>query len=453
LDTCLDERSLRGKPYNSYHKIESVPDVIAFPESTADVSIVVSLCHKYGVPIVCFGGGTSLEGHTLSPKGGLSLDFNRMKKVVEFNPQDLDITVQPGLGYIELNDFLRPHGLWFPLDPGPGASIGGMCACRCSGSTALRYGSMRENVLSLTAVLPDKDGTIFKTGGRARKSSAGYDLTRLLIGSEGTLAVISEVTLKLHHLPTYKRSFKISFPSLEAAALTASLTLSSGVTVARCELVDELMIDIINSANSSLSPKWDSKPSLLFEVTGHSQDDVAQQANLIYANAQKHGKAESVIFYEDQAALWRIRKEALWSIMATYPDMEPMITDACVPLSKLPEIMTLTRRELDKSPLPCPMLAHAGDGNFHVIIMFKPDDPAQVSEAKRLGHDMAALAIAMGGTCTGEHGIGVGKMDLLRDEMGPGSMHVMETIKDAMDNDNLLNPGKVVVGGKSGLCA
>ena len=438
------ERDVRAKPWNSYHSSSNKPHIIVFPESTADVSKILTLCSKYKVPVIPFAGGTSIEGQTLTPLGGLSLDFSRMKKVIEINEGDLDITVEAGLGYIELNEMLKSKGLWFPLDPGPGAAIGGMCACRCSGSTAVRYGSMRENVLNVTAVLPD--GTIIKTGSRARKSSAGYDLTRLLIGSEGTLAVITEATLKLHGIPKYSYALKIAFPTIKDAAATAAATLNCGVTVGRCELLDDTMVKIINNANPTMK-KWDESTTLMYEITGPSASSVTEQLSIVKEIALKYGGRDFYTATDENETknLWKLRKECLWSTMSAYPDREAMITDVCVPLTKLPELIAQTRAEIDKSTLPCPIIAHAGDGNFHLLIMFHPSIEAEAKEAKKIATDMAQRAIAMGGTCTGEHGVGTGKIELLKEEMGHGSISMMKTIKTAIDPENIMNPGKMLI--------
>ena len=437
------ERDVRAKPWNSYHSSSNKPHIIVFPESTDDVSNILHACNQYKIPVIPFAGGTSIEGQTLTPLGGLSLDFSRMKNVIELNEGDLDITVQAGLGYIELNEMLRSKGLWFPLDPGPGAAIGGMCACRCSGSTAVRYGSMRENVLNVKAVLPD--GTIIKTGSRARKSSAGYDLTRLLIGSEGTLAVITEATLKLHGIPKYSYALKIAFPSIIDAAATAAATLNCGVTVGRCELLDDTMVKIINNANPTMK-QWDESTTLMYEITGPSASSVTEQLNIVKDIALKYGGKDFYTATDDNETknLWKLRKECLWSAMSAYPDCEAMITDVCVPLTKLPELIAQTRAEIDKSILPCPIIAHAGDGNFHLLIMFHPTVESEAKEAKKIATEMAQRAIAMGGTCTGEHGVGTGKIQLLKEEMGPGSISMMEIIKTAIDPNNIMNPGKIL---------
>jgi D-lactate dehydrogenase (cytochrome) len=445
VDTNKDECEQRGKPWNSYHSSNTHPDAIVQPESTEQVSAIMKLCARYSVPVVPYGGGTSLEGQLLAPAGGISIDFSRMKRVIALREEDLDCTVQAGLGYIELNEILRPLGLWFPLDPGPGASVGGMIATRCSGSTAVRYGSMRENVLNITAVLPD--GTILTTGGRARKSSAGYDLTRLLVGSEGTLAVATEVTLKLHPLPTHSYAIRVAFPSVEAAAHCASNTLRAGLSVGRCELIDEVMVRDINSANPQLhGGAWSEEVTLLYELTGPSRHSVEEQTAALRGLAQAAGATGLIVCDdpEDTAQLWKTRKECLWSAMSQHPGKDPMITDVCVPLSRLSELISTTRKDLDASPLHCPIIAHAGDGNFHVLIMFDPKIPEERLEAQRLADLMARRAISMGGTCTGEHGVGVGKRHLLTDELGENSIKLMRHIKLAVDPKGIMNPGKVL---------
>jgi D-lactate dehydrogenase (cytochrome) len=445
VETDLQELMQRGKPWNSYHKIDNHPGVIVFPQSTEDVSAILKACSKHGVRVVPFGGGTSIEGQTLAMEGGCSLDFNRMKSVLELNEGDLDVRVQAGLGYLELNELLREKGFWFPLDPGPGASIGGMCACRCSGSTAVKYGSMRENVLNVTAVLAD--GTIIKTGSRARKSSAGYDVTRLLVGSEGTLAVITEATLKIHRIPPFSYALRVTFPSVFAAAAAARDTINSGtIQVGRCEMCDVPMVETINFANPNMAAKWPERVTLLYELTGPSRESVLEQIDIVKTLARKHGGDNFSVATTDEETkdIWKLRKEALWSVMSRYPDKEPMITDVCVPLTQLPLLIASTRAALDASWLPAPIVAHAGDGNFHCIIMFNPNDSKDVAEAKRLAKSMALEAISLGGTCTGEHGVGVGKKELLQHEMGPGTMAVMQIIKRGFDPQGILNPGKIL---------
>eukprot|EP00608_Synchroma_pusillum_P008970 CAMPEP_0198419704 /NCGR_PEP_ID=MMETSP1452-20131203/394_1 /TAXON_ID=1181717 /ORGANISM="Synchroma pusillum, Strain CCMP3072" /LENGTH=554 /DNA_ID=CAMNT_0044139841 /DNA_START=1 /DNA_END=1665 /DNA_ORIENTATION=- len=437
-----DEREARGKPWNSYHKIDNFPGVVVLPSSTDEVAAIVRACKRHNVPLVAVGGGTSLEGHTLALSGGVSLDMSRMEAIVALHTRDLDVVVQPGLGYLDLNEKLKPHGLWFPLDPGPGASIGGMCACRCSGSTAVRYGTMRDNVLALTAVL--SDGTVVHTGTRARKSAAGYDLTRLLVGSEGTLAVITEVTLRLHRIPPKAAAVRVAFPSITAAADAARETLVRGLQgVQRCELMDDVMVKVSNSANNRADAE---APTLLYEIVGPSDASVLEELEAVRSIVQEYG-GTGVRVATDPAEckeLWRARKEALWAANAAFPDCECMITDVCVPLSALPELIGATKKEIEASGLNCPIVSHAGDGNFHVLIHFRADVKEEVEEAHRLSDFMVNKAQALGGTCTGEHGVGVGKVQYLERELGLPAVSVMATIKHSLDPNGVLNPGKVL---------
>jgi D-lactate dehydrogenase (cytochrome) len=447
IDVSLAERKVKGKPWSSYHKVDNFPHVIVYPKSTEEVSKILKQCYELNIPITPYGGGTSLEGQLLSLKGGVSIDFSNMKKIIALHENDLDVTVQAGLGYIELNEYLKPKGLWFPLDPGPGASVGGMCACRCSGSTAVRYGSMRENVLNVTAVL--SDGTIIKTGSRARKCSAGYDITRLLIGSEGTLAVITEATLKIYGIPKVSHAVRISFPrnGVVDAACTARDSLNCGVNVGRCELLDEEMVKLINLSNPNHAlGRWPEETTLLYEITGISESAVEEQKAILIQIAKRHGGSDILTFSNEKETqtLWKIRKECLWSAMSQYPNKEPMITDVCVPLTQLPELIAETKRDIQDSSLPCPIIAHAGDGNFHVLIFFDPENKDEVASAKSLSSKMAIRAIEMGGTCTGEHGVGVGKKEFLVKEMGITTIDLMRRIKMSMDPSQILNPGKII---------
>jgi D-lactate dehydrogenase (cytochrome) len=449
IESNESELESRSHPWNSYHRVDTRPQLILTPSNTQQVAAIVKICAEYSVPIIPYGGGTSLEGQTLAVgRVGVrpvSLDFNKMKRVIDLNEHDMDVTVQAGLGYIELNEWLsnRAIDLWFPLDPGPGASIGGMCACRCSGSTAVRYGSMRDNVLNLTVVTAA--GEIIKTGTRARKSSAGYDLTRLFIGSEGTLGVITEATLKLHLVPKHSHAVLLSFPTEEAAVLTARDSLRSGVTIGRCELLDTNMVAVMNAANPT-DKHWPECVTLMYEVTGNTEQECDSAVSVVEAAAKAQGATASSVYRskEECTAIWKRRKECLWSCLAAYPNRECMITDACVPLTALPALAKQCRELMEASGLPCPVVAHAGDGNFHVFIMFNPDDPDEVTTAKQLAAGMARLAIKLGGTCTGEHGIGVGKIDLLEEELGEGAVGVMRAIKDSLDPKEILNPGKVL---------
>eukprot|EP00898_Chlorokybus_atmophyticus_P000385 jgi/Chlat1/1347/Chrsp119S01769 len=450
--TDPSELELHGKPWNSYHKVLSMPDAVVYPTCTEDVVAVVKLCNKYKMPIVPYGGATSLEGHTLAPCGGVTIDFTNMKAIKVLNEEDLDITVQAGMGWVELNEILAEKGLFFPLDPGPGATVGGMVACGCSGSLAVRYGTMKDNVLRiqasiakhcyicLTGVLPS--GEVMSTGGRPRKSAAGYDLVRIITGSEGTLCVVTEVTLKLQRIPPYTAVASATFNGIHDAAKTASDTLHAGVPLGRCEMMDEVMMRAVNEANSRNMPE---KVTLLYEFVG-TPASVEEQVRLAEEIAKQNGSGDFVFTSdeEEKHKLWQARKEALWSAAVLNPDAEVMITDVCVPLSKLADLITETKEELKKSWLVAPIVAHAGDGNFHVFIMFDPDNPKDIQEALRLNKNMVKRAISMEGTCTGEHGVGVGKIAYLNDEIGPGGLKMMELIKRGIDPDNIMNPGKVV---------
>ncbi|XP_066393389.1 D-lactate dehydrogenase [cytochrome], mitochondrial-like [Miscanthus floridulus] len=435
-----EERSFHGTPQNSFHKAVNVPDVVVFPSSQDEVQKIVMACNKYKVPIVPYGGATSLEGHTLAPHGGVCINMTLMKKIKSLNVEDMDVVVEPGVGWIELNEYLKPYGLFFPLDPGPGATIGGMCATRCSGSLAVRYGTMRDNVINLRAVLPN--GDVVKTGSRARKSAAGYDLARLIIGSEGTLGVITEVTLRLQKLPSHSVVATCNFKTIKDAADVAIATMFSGIQVSRVELLDEVQIKAINMANGKNLPEV---PTLMFEFIG-TEAYALEQTLLVQKIATEHHGSDFVFVEEPdaKAELWKIRKEALWAALAMKPDHESMSTDVCVPLSRLAECISTSKRLLDASPLTCLVVAHAGDGNFHTIILFDPSQDDQRKEAERLNHFMVHTALSMEGTCTGEHGVGTGKMKYLEEELGIESLRTMKRIKAALDPNNIMNPGKLI---------
>ncbi|TKW30554.1 hypothetical protein SEVIR_2G045900v4 [Setaria viridis] len=440
LTVDYEERSFHGTPQNSFHKAANVPDVVVFPSSQEEVQKIVMACNKYKIPIVPYGGATSIEGHTLAPHGGVCIDMTLMKKIKSLHIEDMDVVVEPGVGWIELNEYLKPYGLFFPLDPGPGATIGGMCATRCSGSLAVRYGTMRDNVINLQAVLPN--GDVVKTGSRARKSAAGYDLARLIIGSEGTLGVITEVTLRLQKLPSHSVVAMCNFKTVKDAADVAIATMLSGIQVSRVELLDEVQIRAINMANGKNLPEV---PTLMFEFIG-TEAYALEQTLLVQKIANEHHGSDFVFVEEPEAKteLWKIRKEALWAGFAMKPDHEAMITDVCVPLSRLAECISTSKQLLDASPLTCLVIAHAGDGNFHTIILFDPSKDDQRKEAERLNHFMVHTALSMEGTCTGEHGVGTGKMKYLEKELGIESLRTMKRIKAALDPNNIMNPGKLI---------
>lgn len=435
-----DERYFHGKPQHSFHTVVNIPDVVVCPMSTEEVSKIVKACNKYKIPIVPYGGATSIEGHTLAPHGGLCIDMTSMKNVKALHLEDMDVVVEPGIGWIELNEYLLPYGLFFPLDPGPGATIGGMCATRCSGSLAVRYGTMRDNVINLQVVLAN--GDVVKTASRARKSAAGYDLTRLLIGSEGTLGVITQVTLRLQKIPESTVVAMCNFPTIKDAADVAIATMHSGIQVSRVELLDEVQVHSLNIANGKDLPEF---PTLMFEFVG--TEAYAREQTLRVQNISKEHHGFDFVFVEtpeEKEKLWKMRKEALWANLAMEPECEAMTTDVCVPLSYLAEVIARSKAEIDSSPLTCPVIAHAGDGNFHTVILFNPEIEEHRHEAERLNNFMVNAALLLEGTCSGEHGVGTGKMKYLEKELGSEALRTMALIKHAVDPNNIMNPGKLI---------
>jgi D-lactate dehydrogenase (cytochrome) len=437
LSTSLALREQHGRDIT--HPVAQPPDAVAFPESTAEVAQVIKACHAQRVPVIAFGVGTSLEGHVLAPKGGVCLDFSRMNQVIAVNERDLDVTVQPGVTREGLNEYLRDTGLFFPIDPGANATLGGMTATRASGTNAVRYGTMRENVLALEVVLAD--GTVIRTGTRARKSAAGYDLTRLFVGSEGTLGIITEITLRVYGLPEAMSAAVCSFDSLAGAVDTVIETIQLGIPVARIELLDEVMIGAINRY-SKLSLK--EAPTLFLEFHG-SESAVREQASLVSGIAHEHGGHgfEWALKPEERSRLWKARHDAAWAALAMRPGTVSIATDVCVPISRLADCIRETRRDVEDSRFVAPIVGHVGDGNFHLVLLVKRDDPAEVETAERLNQRLVRRALAMGGTCTGEHGIGVGKQQFLIEEAGEPAVSLMRQIKASLDPHNILNPGKI----------
>jgi D-lactate dehydrogenase (cytochrome) len=426
----------------SYHT-PAAPDIVCFPTSTEEIVEIVTICRRFGVPIVPFGAGTSLEGHVHALRGGVCIDMRDMNRILRVSPEDLDVSVEAGVTRLQLARALRNTGLAFPIDPGADATIGGMTATRASGTTAVRYGTMRENVLGLTVVLAD--GQVIRTGTRARKSAAGYDLTRLFVGSEGTLGVITEVTLRLHPVPEAVSAAICSFDSMQGAVDTVIATIQLGVPVARIELLDEVQMDAINRHSRLEHPV---APTLLFEFHGDSQRHVEDQAAAVQAVASErggHGFAWAARL-EDRERLWQARHNAHYAALALRPGCRSWATDVCVPISRLAECILETKADHANLPFPVCLVGHAGDGNFHLMYLLDPDNPAEMAEARRLNDRLVARALAMGGTCSGEHGVGYGKMKYLEQEHGPG-LEVMRTIKRALDPDNLMNPGKLVAVG------
>ena len=418
----------------------ALPDVVVFPRSNEEVASIVRLCSMARVPVIAFGVGTSLEGHVAALYGGVCLDLSQMNRVLEVNAEDLDCRVEAGVTREQLNAELKGTGLFFPIDPGANATIGGMTATRASGTNAVRYGTMRENVLGLTVVAAD--GRIVRTGGRARKSSAGYDLTRLFVGAEGTLGVITEIQLRLYGVPEAISAAVCQFPSLAAAVRTVIQAMQTGIPVARIELLDEVQMDacIRYSKLEGLA----AKPTLFFEFHG-SPASVREQAEAMQAICADHeGSAfDWATQAEDRSRLWKARHAAYYAALAYRPGTTSLATDACVPISRLADCILETRAEVDRSGLTAPIVGHVGDGNFHLIVLFHADDKAERERAEALARNVSLRAIAMGGTCTGEHGIGWHKLDALVREHGD-AVDLMRAIKRALDPHNIMNPGKTV---------
>lgn len=416
------------------------PDAVVFAQSTEDVAAAVALCHAHKVPVIAFGTGTSLEGHLLAVKGGVSIDLSQMNRVLAIRPQDLDATVEAGVTRKQLNAALHDTGLFFPIDPGADASLGGMAATRASGTNAVRYGTMREAVLATTVVLPD--GRIIKTGTRAKKSSAGYDLTRLFVGSEGTLGIITELTVRLHPLPEAIASAVCAFPDIAAAVDTVIQTIQLGIPVARIELLDTLSIRAINRYSKTALRE---APTLFFELHG-SPAGVAEQTEALRAIAGEHGGMDFEWAHrpEERTRLWQARHDAYYACLALQPGARSITTDVCVPISRLADCIAATRADLEATGLTAPLLGHVGDGNFHMLILVRPDDTAELEKAQAFAQRLAERAIAMDGTCTGEHGIGLGKRKYMAREHGEAALSVMRAIKQVLDPDDLMNPGKVL---------
>ncbi len=437
LSTSAAVCSHHGKDA-SYHAPRD-PDAVVFARSTEEISEVVKVCARHRVPVIPYGTGTSLEGHVAALEGGVCIDLGQMSEVLRVSAEDMDVTVEAGVTRKQLNRYLRDTGLFFPIDPGADASLGGMAATRASGTNSVRYGTIRENVVALTVVLAD--GRVIRTARRARKSAAGYDLTRLFVGSEGTLGVITEITLRLYGIPEAISAAVCAFPGIDEAVNTVVLTIQSGVPVARIELLDALTMDAVNKYSKLDYPV---APTLFFEFHG-SHASVAEQAETVQAIAGEFGGGEFTwtAHAEERAKLWQARHDTYFATLALKPGKQGFATDVCVPISRLAECIAETQADLAASTMTAPLVGHVGDGNFHLIYLIDPDDADELAEAKRLNERMVMRAIAMDGTCTGEHGIGYGKLDFLQAEHGE-AVSVMRLIKKALDPDNLMNPGKVV---------
>ena len=414
------------------------PDAVVFPDSTEEVAEIVRICAAHQTPVVAYGTGTSLEGNVIPHLGGVVVDLAHMNKVLRVGTADLDVTVQARVTRKELNAYVRDQGLFFPIDPGADASLGGMAATRASGTNAVRYGTMRENVLALTVVLAD--GRIIRTSRRARKSAAGYDLTRLFVGSEGTLGIITEITLRLYGIPEAMAAAVCSFESLEGAIDTVIQTIQLGVPVARIELLDDVQMDSLNRFSKMNHAV---KNTLFIEFHG-TDAAVKEQAEMVQATAAEHGGGEFkwAAKAEERNALWTARHDVTYANKALRPGCEIWATDVCVPISRLAECILETKKDLQQSSLIAPLVGHVGDGNFHLGFLIMRDDPKELEEAERLNDRLVMRALAMDGTCTGEHGIGLGKQKFMVAEHG-AAVGVMRQIKQALDPQNILNPGKI----------
>ena len=438
LSTSMAMREHHGRDESSYDPM--LPDAVVFAHTSDEVAAAVRLCNQYRFPVIAYGTGTSLEGHILALQGGLSVDLSQMSQVVAVNPEDLTVTVQAGVTRKQLNTEIKDTGLFFPIDPGADASIGGMAATRASGTNAVRYGTMRENVLSLTVVTAR--GKIIKTGTRAKKSSAGYDLTRLFVGSEGTLGIITEVTLKIYPQPEAISAAVCSFNDIASAVNTVIQTIQMGVPVARVEFVDENGVRAFNKHDKLTLPE---KPLLLFEFHG-SEHGVKEQAEVVQQIADEHQAIgfEWATRPEDRSRLWQARHNAYFALLQMRPGCRAISTDCCVPISRLAECLLETKADCERENIIHGIVGHVGDGNFHVQMLVDPNDPEDIARAEGVNERMVHRAIAMDGTCTGEHGIGLHKMDFLIHETGEDAVDMMRSIKHSLDPNNIFNPGKII---------
>jgi D-lactate dehydrogenase (cytochrome) len=422
----------------SYHAVVA-PDAVCFAETTEDVAAIVKACARHSTPIIPFGAGTSLEGHVSAPFGGVCIDVSRMNAVLEVRPGDMDVTVQAGVTRQQLNVHLRDTGLFFPVDPGAECTLGGMAATRASGTNAVRYGTMRENVVRLTVVLPN--GEVIRTGSRARKSSAGYDLTRLFVGSEGTLGIITEVTLRVYPIPEATSVAICPFPDLASAAEVVTTIIQMGIPISRVEFLDEYSI---RATNRHSGTTYRETPTLFFEFTG-SEHNVTEQASQVKEICAEFGVTEFEWAVEPEARnkLWKARHNIHYAIMAMRPNAKIWSTDVCVPTAALPECIRESHEDMKKASFFIAAVGHVGDGNFHMGLVIDPQNAAEMAEAEAFNERLVKRAIAMDGTCTGEHGVGTGKRKFMRLEHGEG-VEVMRAIKRALDPQNIMNPGRVI---------
>ena len=446
LRSLLDERATTSSAQREHHSHgesyhpPALPDVVCFPQNVDEVSKILKISSRYQLPVIPFGAGTSVEGQVNAIRGGITIDLRRMNNILRVSIPDCDVTVEAGVTRMQLVKALKNTGLTFFIDPGADPTIGGMTATRASGTTAVRYGTMRENVLSLTVVLAD--GRIIKTGSRARKSAAGYDLTHLFVGSEGTLGVITEVTLRLHPIPSALSVAVCSFATLQGAVDTVIEGIQLGLGMARVEFLDDKQIDAINRYSKTTMPV---QPTLFFEFHGMNDRDVEDQASTLQSLASEHGGQDFQWKknLEDKDKLWEARHNAYYATLALRPGAKILVTDVCVPISRLAECITETKKDLQTVPFLATIVGHVGDGNFHVLCVLDRNNSSQLAEAGRFAERVVRRGLALGGTCTGEHGIGFGKIRYLKDEHGE-ALQVMRKIKASLDPDNRMNPGKLV---------
>jgi D-lactate dehydrogenase (cytochrome) len=446
LNARLPNRVATGEAIRAHHGRDeshfapALPDAVVFPASTEEVVEIVHLCRKHHTPMIPFGIGSSLEGHVLPTAGGITLDLSQMNRVLALHAEDFDVVVQPGVTRKQLNAEIRDSGLFFSVDPGADATLGGMAATRASGTNAVRYGTMRDNVLATTTVLAD--GSVIRTGSRARKSSAGYDLTRLLVGSEGTLGIMTELTLRLHPQPEATSAAVCNFRALADAVRCVIQTIQHGVPVARVELIDAVSIRAINAYSKT---RLAEAPTLFFEFHG-SAGSVDEQATTVQQIAREHGGAEFewASRTEDRSRLWQARHDTYFASLQLKPGCRALTTDVCVPISRLADCIEATREDILSHDLVAPIVGHVGDGNFHVIVLIDPNSPAENERAEAFHERLVRRALAMDGTCTGEHGVGIGKRHFLVAEHGEAAVEAMRAIKRALDPENLLNPGKIL---------
>lgn len=442
ISTDDDELHRHGYSEWSSINIETLPVAVAYPTSTADVQEIAKICSKHKIPMIPYSGGSSLEANFSAPFGGVSIDFAHMDKILALRPDDLDVTLQPAVGWMDLNAQVKHSGLFFPVDPGPSAMIGGMVGTSCSGTNAVRYGTMRDWVVNLTVVLAD--GSVIKTRRRPRKTAAGYNLTGLFVGSEGTLGIVTEITLKLTPIPQQTSVAVVGFPSIKAAASCAQGVIRSGIPVAAMEIMDDVQMGVVNKAGAT-KKKWKEVPTLFFKFSG-TPNAVKEHIGQVRTISSKAGGADFEFTADEaeQHQLWSARKESLWSMMALKKEGEEMwSTDVAVPVSRLAELLEISKKELDELGLFASALGHIGDGNFHESIIYNPHTPGERKKVEECVYRMVDRALEMEGTCTGEHGVGIGKKKSLVKELGLDTIGVMQKIKASLDPAGIMNPGKV----------